>query len=119
MSFQRIFEMAKRQGMPLVITDGQGRDPLIVLPLDMYEALADGRGIDASHQTLEGDEEKEPIIIPVKDESMREPEASRSAVSSLERLVDMPKPSSETDLFAELSMEERFYVESLEDAKNS
>ncbi|KAA0205975.1 hypothetical protein EDM68_03850 [Candidatus Uhrbacteria bacterium] len=95
MSFQRIFEMVKRQGMPLVITDGQGKDPLIVLPLDMYEALADGQALGAPPSTQEG--EKEPVIIPVKEK---------------------PSPA-ESDLLADLSIEERFYIESLEEDKNS
>lgn len=79
MSLQRIFELVKRQGLPLVMADGQGRDPVIVLPLDVYEALVEASGVSA-------------------------PEASTD-----------PTP----DLLAELSTEERFYIDSLEEGKIS
>lgn len=83
MSLQRIFEMVKRQGMPLVVTDGQGRDPVIVLPLDVYEALIETSG-NPSVRTQPVSYEQEP------------PEA---------------------DLLAELSTEERFYIDATEEAK--
>jgi len=39
MSFQRIFDMVRRQGMPMVVTDSAGKEPVVVLPLEVYEAL--------------------------------------------------------------------------------
>ncbi len=114
MSFQRIFEMVKRQGMPLVITDGQGKDPLIVLPLDLYEALADGRAVGPTDPGAE----QEPVIVPVKDESTR-PDASGHAENGLGRFASPPKPPAEADLLADLSREERFYIESIDEDKMS
>jgi hypothetical protein len=104
MSLQRIFELVKRQGLPLVMTDGQGRDPVIVLPLDVYEALVEASGGSAA---MPGpvSHEQEPVIVPVRDESSSSaPEAN--AVSD-------PTP----DLLAELSTEERFYIDSLQEDK--
>ena len=81
MSFQRIFELVRRQGMPLVVTDEGGKEPLVVLPFDMYEAL------------MEGGESK-PEIKAMKKENLA--------------------PSPDT----EISLEERFYIETLEDQEN-
>ena len=74
MSFQRIFDMVRRQGMPMVVTDDTGKEPVVVLPFEVYEAL------------MEGGEVKKPVKAP-------EPEV-------------------------EISLEERFYVEPLEDQEN-
>ena len=41
MSLQRVLELARRQGMPVVVTDVAGREPLVILPLDIYEGLID------------------------------------------------------------------------------
>ena len=74
MSFQRIFDMVRRQGMPMVVTDGTGKEPVVVLPFEVYEAL------------MEGGEVKKPVNTPAPD--------------------------------VEISLEERFYVEPLEDQEN-
>jgi nicotinamidase-related amidase len=34
MSLQRIIELARRQGMPVILTDVAGREPMVVLPLE-------------------------------------------------------------------------------------
>jgi hypothetical protein len=39
MSLQRIIELARRQGMPMIITDVAGREPMVVLPLEVYEGM--------------------------------------------------------------------------------
>lgn len=41
MSLQRIIELARRQGMPVILTDVAGREPMVVLPLEAYEAMLD------------------------------------------------------------------------------
>jgi hypothetical protein len=90
MSFQRIFEMVRRQGMPLVVTDEAGKEPVVVLPLEVYEALVEGgesRPAPAS-----------PTMTPIQT-----PESSP-------RMQPVTKD--------EISLEERFYVEALEDQEN-
>jgi hypothetical protein len=112
MSFQRIFEMVKRQGMPLIITDGQGKKPLIVLPLDAYEALLDSK--DAFLSTGETLGENEPDVVPVQ-ESAASQEVTGSApvldVASEQAPAFSRERGSEKDLISELSVEERFYIE--------
>ena len=71
MSFQRIFDMVRRQGMPMIVTDQAGKSPLVVLPFEVYEALMG-----------EGATKSEPKLSP------------------------------------EISLEERFYIEPLEDQEN-
>ncbi len=39
MSLQRVIELARRQGMPIVVTDVAGREPMVLLPLEIYEDL--------------------------------------------------------------------------------
>ncbi len=41
MSLQRIIELARRQGMPVILTDVAGREPMVVLPLEAYEKMLD------------------------------------------------------------------------------
>lgn len=42
MSLQRVLELARRQGAPVIVTDVAGREPLVILPLEAYEQLLDG-----------------------------------------------------------------------------
>lgn len=118
MSLQRIFELVKRQGLPLVMTDGQGRDPVIVLPLDVYEALVEASGSSANPPGPVS-YEQEPVIVPVRDESSSlSPEANALSESDVEsdRIADS-KADPVPDLLAELSTEERFYIDSLQEDK--
>jgi hypothetical protein len=69
--------------MPIVVTDPNGKDPMVVLPLEVYEALVDG-----------APKRREPILTPLKVQS-------------------------EPEFLAELSAEERFYVEPLDEPRNA
>lgn len=40
MSLQRVFESARKMGVPVIVTDPAGRDPMVVLPLEQFEAMA-------------------------------------------------------------------------------
>lgn len=82
MSFQRMIEMARRHGMPIVVTDPNGKEPVVVLSLEVYEALiGEGSG---------------PKVVGV-------------------RKSQVPMPEN----LAELSVEERFYVEPLDEPRNA
>jgi hypothetical protein len=100
-----MLEMARRHGMPLVVTDPNGKEPLVVLPLELYEALVEGvsQPQPASIRKPQASVAGEPVVVPVRDGS------TPFAV----------KPQSEPELMAELSLEERFYIEPLEGDKNS
>ncbi len=98
MSFQRILAAAKRLGVPLLVTDGEGREPVVILPLEAYETLAAGKRRVPEPLT-------ESISIPV---------TSPIAPTRLERLsAEVPEESGREfdgqDL-AGLTLEERFYV---------
>lgn len=54
MSWQRIFELARRQKSPLIVTDIAGREPIVVIPLEAYERL------------VEAPAAEEPVIVPVR-----------------------------------------------------
>lgn len=76
--------MARRQGMPLVVTDEAGKSPVVVLPLEVYEAM------------FEGASEPEPVIQPIKHQA----------------------PVSEPPKTIEITMEERFSIEPLDEQEN-
>ena len=84
MSLQRVLELARRQAMPVVITDIAGREPLVVLPLDIYESLVDGSASDASS----------PGVVPPSSPSNGEPTPSSSP--SLASIV-APAPSASSN----------------------
>ena len=45
MSIQRVFESARKLGVPVIMTDPAGREPLVVLSLEQFEAMAgEGHG---------------------------------------------------------------------------
>lgn len=101
MSLPRMLEMARRHGMPLIVTDSNGKEPMVVLPLEVYEALVEGSQVSPPVQARRP--VGEPVVVPVRDASVPPP----------------VKPPSEPEILAELSMEERFYIEPLDDTKNS
>ncbi|MFH1621360.1 MAG: hypothetical protein ABIB04_04745 [Patescibacteria group bacterium] len=51
MSIQQVFESARRLGLPVIVTDLGARDPMVVLPLEQFEALASESPIKTSMKT--------------------------------------------------------------------
>ncbi len=103
----------------MVVTDGQGRDPVIVLPLDMYEVLLAGQKLQNGSRAVA--EASEPIMVPVREE-VPQPVFDTPTPPSTASGSAMTEPhtsESEPELFAELSTEERFYIETPEDGKLS
>ena len=41
-TLQRLLRLAKKTGSPVIMTDQQGSEPSVLLPLDAYEAMIDG-----------------------------------------------------------------------------
>jgi len=39
MSLQNVFESARKMGVPVIVTDPSGREPMVVLPLEQFEAM--------------------------------------------------------------------------------
>jgi hypothetical protein len=125
MSLQRIFESARKFGVPVIVTDPAGRDPLVVLPLEQFEALSES-----------GPSEAKPAVrIPVS--TPRRAEVSKPSVSKeirhveeilAERAAEMAQPRVDEVVSAlesgaapqgagtsEISLEERFYLEPVDD----
>ena len=40
MSLQRVLETARKMGVPVIVTDSAGLDPIVILPLEQFEAMA-------------------------------------------------------------------------------
>jgi len=85
MSLQRIFESAKRLGLPLIVTDTEGRDPMVILPLGEFEVLSRAQ--------------KSPIFSQKPVESA--PEGIHEDIVA--------------DISEEIPVEERFYLEPLDE----
>jgi len=129
MSWQRIFESARKRGLPLVVTDIAGREPLVVMTLEEYERLEEGKKPEATplrqgfvgqgSQKLEVRVEK-PIVDKmeksrVQSETLKveTPITLQSIVEKEEESVKIPQESAESAASEVdgLSLEERFYFE--------
>jgi len=88
MSLQRVLETARRTGTPVIVTDVAGREPLVVLPLEQFEALT---GESKHVATEKGSARAEEV--PLRIETLS---------------VNLPTGE-------DLSLEERFYLEPIED----
>lgn len=97
MSLQRVFESARRLGLPVVVTDPAGRDPFVLLPLDQFEAMA-GSSIQSASPEREPRNAKNPLNTAEK---------STPAPTS-------PAPSVRLPESEEIPLEERFYLETAE-----
>ena len=89
---------------PGIVTDDQGREPLVVLPLGAYEASRSHQHVDTSPVRQAGSA-KEPSIT---ESFQRDVQAA---------LADFELPNE--DKTAEISLEERFYLEPLDDGQES
>ena len=102
MSLSRIFESARRLGVPVIVTDSAGRDPLVVLPLEQFEAMA-------------GETERKLEYAPLPASSAEKktsvsPAGQRVSVKTQLEALAVAEPTTD-----ELSLEERFYLEPIED----
>lgn len=100
--FSRLLRLARRTGDRLIITDEQGGEPIVILPIDEYEALIDGAlGPDFG---LEGLEEEEFEAIPPKSHSgYRETEIERGSVP-----IEVEEPEEQLESIEIPVIEERF-----------
>ena len=101
MSLQRVFESARKMGVPVIVTDPSGRDPLVVLPLEQFEAMS---GEQLPTQNRPATVEKKPAIK-IATESLNEA-----------KFVPPQFEPSVTPNFSEIPPEERFYLEPMDDA---
>lgn len=105
MSLQRVFESARKMGVPVIITDPSGREPMIVLPLEQFEAMAGetrGSATSTTSRPAPVQKSEEIHVNPI-------PGLSKEAQESFDALV-MENP--------EIPLEERFYLETVDEGKD-
>jgi hypothetical protein len=116
MSWQRVLELARRQGMPVIVTDVAGREPMVVMPLEAYEAITEApTSVDRPAVSLNpSPKETKSIRIPVVERNGEKSlftelakESFPIALESIAAPVEMVEGTGNTDI----SMEERFYLE--------
>lgn len=113
MSLQRVFESARKMGVPVIITDPAGREPMVVLPLEQFEAMTGEPKSEAQKVSAVA---QEPSVTPMQNVQRNDGFVSaRSLVEEFKlhtakkedaqpRSVDLPFES-------ELPIEERFFLE--------
>ena len=95
MSWQRILELARQRGLPVIVSDIGGREPMAILPLAEYERLTDAR---ESHQIQNSN-----ISKLISEDIKIEPTAPiQGAEEDVEELSG-------------LTLEERFYLEPVDE----
>lgn len=110
MSMQRVLETARKFGLPVIVTDVAGRDPMVMMPLEQFEALTDG-GSPVSEPRMMA-EVPRPMDQEVRIPIVRE-KVEFSSVSEQKTAEESPKTSDVPG--ADLTIEEQFFLEPVDD----
>lgn len=117
MSWQRILEVARRRGMPMIVTDIAGREPMVLLPFEQYERLdesvsTDQRGVIVNMVIP-------PITEPVVTEAAIDRMTEQGVAARLQRkdAVAAVESAGDTATDEALDVEERFYLEPIEETQ--
>ncbi len=119
MSLQRVLETARKTGTPVILTDVAGRDPMVILPLEQFEALT-GVGAETAKPARRTApaaphrEAKVPIQDPV-DRAFAEMAAERLKNRMEETAIDLESLADQSPVSMEIPLEERFYLEPEDD----
>jgi len=114
--FKRIIELVRRTGDRLVVTDPEGREPVVVMDLDEYEAMLEAIGIGAS--PMFGDEPSFEDEIPP--ELLGVDEADLEPIEEPDPMLREAFPLDSSNLSEELPQDEgpnddeQFYLEPIE-----
>src|SRR5688572_11037212 len=113
MSFQRILETARRMGSPLIVTDAAGREPMVVMSLQTYERLSEVAPTLAPKPVAQS--MSEPTVTELS--SMPAPQApvKQESAPDLQEIAIQVMESPEMAQDSEISMEERFYLEPMDE----
>ena len=124
MSWQRILESARKNGFPVIVTDIAGREPMVVMPFDTFEEMnevyqssldswEEERGEEFEYSDIESgsDETIESSIPAYGAEATQEGSVSEEPSKSSMR----EKPEGNMNEVSHLPMEERFYLEPVDD----
>jgi hypothetical protein len=118
MSLQRVLETARKTGAPVIVTDVAGREPMVILPLEQFEALT-GVGSETVRPAVRTApvaprRETKIVVEDPVDRAFAEMAAERlknrmeETAVQIESLADQAKNP-------EISLEERFYLEPVDD----
>jgi hypothetical protein len=111
MSLQRVIETARRTGTPVIVTDIAGREPMVILPLEQFEALA-------GEPTLAPTPRPEPVRTPSsfkKEEKLVQELEDMIAERTASASPSVEAVSLELPVTEDVTLEERFYLEPVED----
>lgn len=79
MSLQRIIELARRQGMPIIMTDVGGREPMVLLSLDTYEEMLDVKPTEPLSDVAKAPPQGRPAVAEKDQKSAHSSEGSRNS----------------------------------------
>lgn len=98
----RLLRFAQRTGDRLIITDSEGKQPVVILSLDEYEALLERRSVpQQTTSEIQADEESVDLSsLEAAVEAVNREFAEEPKVVPLARKAPVPEPS-----------EEQFYME--------
>ncbi|MDO8583883.1 MAG: hypothetical protein Q7R83_01760 [bacterium] len=136
MSWQRILETARRHGFPVIVTDVAGREPTVVVPLNEYERLLEQKGMGESPrqpfagtptrvQVREKIGSDRPEIVKIETVDKFEATSAQGPEMTLKEIVRESIPifeeaaSSVPKEGEDLSLEERFYLEPMDEEENT
>lgn len=117
MSWPQVFKTARRLGAPVIVTDQAGQDPLIILSLEIYEGLADQEGT-AKRQPRSRSTEPDESIFELQPEEALPVTSSRILAKESQKIQDeteIGEQEAEVGNNQEISLDERFYFEPLDD----
>ncbi|MFH1077851.1 MAG: hypothetical protein V1745_01035 [Patescibacteria group bacterium] len=121
MSLQRVLETARKTGTPVILTDMAGREPMVILPLEQFEAMA-GIATETSkpaHRSPVASQESRPSTkkhdLEVVDEAFADLAAERLKSHVEQVAVQIESMAERRSEKAEIPLEERFYLEPEED----
>ena len=107
-------------GSPLIVTDVAGREPMVVMTLQTYERLGEGVSLQAVDRksTVSKPASEEPTVtefasMPTPAPDQASPKAESSSLLQEIAIQVMESPEMAQD--SEISMEERFYLEPLDE----
>ena len=104
MSWQRILELAREQGMPVIVTDLDGRDSMVVMPLERFEQLTHHSKMNAGDR---------PVRIEINGSVTEKPRMEE--LPTIHQTLSEINESVGTNEISELSLEEKFYLEPLDE----
>ena len=132
MSMQRILETSRKLGLPVIVTDIAGREPMVVLPLEQFEAMAGAGGdmpevaapaalqpaANRANSPYRANGADRPYSGAAAPEAPATDPTYQAAMGVLERHAEQNNQNSQKKdekIEDDLPMEDRFYIEPLDD----